>query len=412
MQNDFVEDEGFLVKERDEPYSTEQKSLLIGSCKSLIDQARQVGAPVIYARVFLRPDKLDSALSVRSDAARIDRPYLVEGTWGAQIVTDLTPLPDDLIITKKGNSAFAFTHLDRLLKNMGVSSLVMIGGAVYGCVNASLRDASALGYSSYVVPEAMYPVGDPSCELLAGRGDLVSVGQAKEVLAAAAGQSYAYAPTADWHDLADQSCLLMIDLQNDFVKRGGALAGPPETFDEPAYADILAKNVQLMRWARAEGLPVICVRAVTRADETDSAISRKVRGRLGVAADATMCTVDTWGAEFAAEVAPRAELGDIELIKKGHSAFTFTHLNRMLTNLGVKQCLVTGGAIGGCVEETIREGSAHGYSMVAVSDACYRPGDTRMQLLARTTILINTDDVVSTSASTLAYAGSLQAVAG
>jgi hypothetical protein len=50
--------------------------------------------------------------------------------------------------------------------------------------------------------------------------------------------------------------------------------------------------------------------------------------------------------------------------------------------------------------------------MVAVSDACYRPGDTRMQLLARTTILINTEDVVSTCASSLAYAGSLQAVAG
>lgn len=397
MQNDFVEEEGYFVKDRDIPLPSEQKSLLVRSCTTLIDHARNVGAPVIYARISLRADKLDSALSIPGDAANMDSAFLVEGTWGAQIVADLTPLQDDVVITRKGNSGFAFTHLDRLLRNMEVDSLVVVGGAIFGSINATVRDASSLGYASYIVPDATYAMGDTPCELLGSRSDLISVVDAKEVLAVAAGRSYAYVPAGDWRELLKQSCLLMIDLQNDFVTPGGALTGPAESFDAAGHAAMLAKNVQMMDWARAEGIPVICVRIVNRADQADSATSRKVRSLWGLPANTPLNSEGTWGVEFAAGVAPNFELGDIELAKKGHSAFTFTHLSRMLTNLGVKQCFVSGGAIGGCIEETILEGLAHGFSMVAVTDACYRPGDARMQMLAESVSLVNTEDVLRVS---------------
>lgn len=397
MQNDFIEDGGFFAEQQGKPPSSAGKTRLIESCKALTDHAHETGAPVIYARVSLRSDRLDSALSIPGEAAYIGRPFLVEGSWGSQIVDELTPLPNDLLVTKKGNSAFAFTHLDRLLKNMGANTLVVVGGTVFGSINATLRDASASGYTSYVVPDATYSMGDTPCELLAARSELVSVADAKKVLAVAADQSYAYAPTMDWQKRVGDSCLLMIDLQKDFITPGGALAGPPELFDETGHAAMLAKNVELMEWARAEAVPVICVRTVNRADQADSATSRMVRKLFGLPADTALNAEDTWGVQFAEGVAPKAEAGDIELVKKGHGAFTFTHLNRMLTNLGATQCLVSGGAIGGCIEETILEGCAQGYAMVAVTDACYRPGDRRMQLLAQSINLVNTDDVVSAS---------------
>ena len=402
MQNDFVMDDGFFVQQRAAPYSAEQKQLLLQSCRTLIDAAHAAGAPVIYAQVHLRPDKLDSALSVHRDAALFGKPYLVPGTWGAEIVPELTPAPDDLIVTKKGNSAFQFTHLDRMLRNMGVDSLVMVGGAVYGCVNATLRDAAMLGYPSYVVTEAMYPVGDPTCSYLGNQGALSSVAQAAEVLGHAQGKSYAYRPDADWRAKLQHSCLLMIDLQHEYVSKGGVLSGPPETFDAPAYATMLDTNVTLMEWARAEQLPVITVRLVNRPDAADSAVARVMLDRLGVRPNPAACVAGTWGAEFEESVAPRPELGDIEVMKPGNGAFAYTPLHRILTNLGVTQCLVTGGAIGGCVEETIRQGSHLGYSMVVIGDACYRPGEPRLQLLTNNAALISSRELLPAAVPALA----------
>ena len=102
-----------------------------------------------------------------------------------------------------------------------------------------------------------------------------------------------------------------------------------------------------------------------------------------------------WNSEFAGEIAPTG--GDIELIKHGHSAFAFTILDRMLGNLGVKQCIVTGGNIAGCVEETLRDGNALGYSMVVVRDATYRPGDPRIDLMAGEGYVVRTDELVAVS---------------
>ena len=402
MQNDFVMDEGFFVRERGAPYSADQKQLLLQSCRALIDAAHAAGAPLIYAQVHLRPDKADSALSIHRDATTVGKPYLVHGTWGAEIVSELTPGADDLIVTKKGNSAFQFTHLDRLLRNLGIDSLVMIGGAVYGCVNATLRDAATLGYPSYVVADAMYPVGDPACGYLAHQGALVSVDQAAEVLGHAAGKTYAYRPDATWRAKLDQSCLLMIDLQHEYVSKGGVLAGPEETFDEAAYAAMLDTNVRLMEWARERHLPVITVRLVNRADGADSAVARLMLDKLGVRENPQACVAGTWGAAFHEAVAPRAGLGDIEVVKPGNGAFAHTPLHRILTNLGVTHCLVTGGAIGGCVEETVRQGAHLGYSLAIVGDACYQPGDERLPLLERNAALIDSAVLLDAAVPALA----------
>ena len=101
--------------------------------------------------------------------------------------------------------------------------------------------------------------------------------------------------------------------------------------------------------------------------------------------------------EYAEEIAPTQK--DIQLVKQGHSAFSFTILDRMLSNLGVKQCIVTGGNIGGCLEETLRDGNALGYYMVAVHDASYRPGDSRLDLMAEECEIVSTDQILSANLS-------------
>lgn len=106
-----------------------------------------------------------------------------------------------------------------------------------------------------------------------------------------------------------------------------------------------------------------------------------------------LCLSDDPDSEFAEEIAPTKD--DIEFIKKGHSPFHFTILDRMLINLGVKQCIVTGGHIQGCLEETLWDGNALGYSMVAVRDAAYPPGDPRFDLMAEECEIVSTDEIIA-----------------
>jgi nicotinamidase-related amidase len=137
----------------------------------------------------------------------------------------------------------------------------------------------------------------------------------------------------------------------------------------------------------------------------DSAVARSGRRQRGIAVDTQAYTIGSWGAEFAPQVAPDPSLGDIEVIKKGNGGFDFTHLHRLLRNLGVDQCLVTGGAIGGCVEDTILGGVALGYSMVAIEDACYRPdAGERLRMLEPKAFVITIDELMGASSAKLAAA--------
>ena len=67
--------------------------------------------------------------------------YLVGGRWNTQFVDELTPQEGDIVISRKHtHSAFYYTDLDFILKNLGIE-LVMYGGITTGvCVGSSIRD--------------------------------------------------------------------------------------------------------------------------------------------------------------------------------------------------------------------------------------------------------------------------------
>ncbi len=139
--------------------------------RQLIGACRKAGVSVIYLRMAYRPDLSDAggetSPNYHKELAMVqmrNRPelagkLLVEGTWDAEIVKELSPRPDDHIITKTRYSGFAGTSLDRHLKSEGLRYLLFTGIATNVCVESTARDAYFAEYWPILVEDAMNHAG-------------------------------------------------------------------------------------------------------------------------------------------------------------------------------------------------------------------------------------------------------------
>jgi nicotinamidase-related amidase len=70
-----------------------------------------------------------------------------------EILDAVRPAAGDVVLHKSTVSAFNSSSLDRVLRNMGIASLVVTGVVTDGCVDSTARDASDLGYDCVLVEE-------------------------------------------------------------------------------------------------------------------------------------------------------------------------------------------------------------------------------------------------------------------
>ena len=82
---------------------------------------------------------------------------LKENDFASQIVTELTPVPGELIVRKTVPSGFFNTQLASWLTFKGVKTLLVAGAVTSGCVRASVCDAMCHGFRPLVLSDC---VGD------------------------------------------------------------------------------------------------------------------------------------------------------------------------------------------------------------------------------------------------------------
>jgi nicotinamidase-related amidase len=142
------------------------RRLIVDNNQRLLEAARGAGLAVIHIRNEYRWDNLDCGTS---EARKRDHrsayppevPYKIIGTWGAQIIDDLAPTEDEIVVIKKNQSAFWFSELDQVLRHLGVETLITTGGATTGCLNDTVREGAGLGYEFLVVVDAVYKPNHP-----------------------------------------------------------------------------------------------------------------------------------------------------------------------------------------------------------------------------------------------------------
>lgn len=164
MQNDFVHPDGSNGhRARENPERKIDMPFLTGTIpyvKRLVDAFREAGRPVIYLAAVLKPDYSDAQIPYW----RIDRPpgtnrtFIVEDTWGAQIVDDLKPQQGEHLVVKKGFGGFSNTPLDTILRNMGVTTCVVSGVTTCVCVSTTVRGGVEHNYRMILVKDAVAEV--------------------------------------------------------------------------------------------------------------------------------------------------------------------------------------------------------------------------------------------------------------
>ena len=139
------------------------KTPAVARIAGVLSAAREADVLVVHVRHIAdadpRPDH-DSRMFRGMRALNA----LVDGTWGAAILDEVTPSDGDLIIDKHRISAFAGTSLDRVLRQKGVDSLLLTGVTTSFVVEGTGRDAVDRGYRTGVVSDACACLSDESHE--------------------------------------------------------------------------------------------------------------------------------------------------------------------------------------------------------------------------------------------------------
>ena len=184
MQNDFIHKNGF-VRTYSQGIGVPATSLdrlkaPIPHIKTLADFFRYNRKEVIYIYTAWEKDYSDVAIPLRKMADKAkETGALVRGSWGAQIIEELTPHETDHMVVKKAYGAFFQSSLDRVLRNLGIQTLIMTGIATNFCVETTSREAVAYGYHVILVSDATAtydPEGHQATlkVIAAGFGDVMS----------------------------------------------------------------------------------------------------------------------------------------------------------------------------------------------------------------------------------------------
>jgi ureidoacrylate peracid hydrolase len=159
MQNDFGARGGMFDRARIDITMIQRA---VGPTAKVLASARRAGVKIVYLKMGFRPDLSDLGASgsvnrvrhlegfkvgqtIRAPDGRESR-ILIRDNWGTDIVPELNPQPDDVVVYKHRFSGFCETELDATLKRLEVKHLVFTGCTTSVCVESTIRDAMFRDY--------------------------------------------------------------------------------------------------------------------------------------------------------------------------------------------------------------------------------------------------------------------------
>lgn len=382
-----------------EPYFQRIDEIL-PNVQELLTEFRAHEAEVIHVRVS----------ELTADSRDVSKKQLLRGlvvpstSKEAEFLTEVAPMEDEIVFDKSSSGMFPATNVDRILRNLDITTLVFCGTSTGGCVESAVRDAIDLGYRIVVVSdacadstpsdhlEALNRMEGPTCSVATTTDvrDALALRPSPNRRHAIAGtervKSFLPSPTESvregtnpYHLIfpppqrlevgASDTVLLVLDAhalatRPDSLLFSAALAADPALDLDPLLSrinDALTALAKLVDTAHDCGLPVIHVRTAGRTSAGRD-VTPAVHAVVGnIPAGHPAIAID--------DRLPQSQV-DLILAKPGQGPFTGTGLDETLRNLGITKLILGGISTLGAVEAALRGASDRGYQVLLVPEAC------------------------------------------
>ncbi|MGD0953581.1 MAG: isochorismatase family protein [Methanotrichaceae archaeon] len=129
------------------PYTAQE---VISNASELVNAFRKNNMPVFLVHVEMTNETMLHAISDQ----KFSRPQPASPDW-AEFVSELTPTPSDVVITKRQWGAFYGTELDLQLRRRKIDTIVLCGIATDFGVESTARFAYEYGYQQIFAEDAM-----------------------------------------------------------------------------------------------------------------------------------------------------------------------------------------------------------------------------------------------------------------
>ena len=131
-----------------------EKNGSVGNARRALDTARQRGMLVVYVNIAWRrgfPELPDDTCGLLKEAK--DNNECLVGSWGADVIDELKPEGNEIVVINFGSDGFEGTDLDLILRNRGIRSLYVVGQCIEHVVATTVKRAVNMGYSATILKD-------------------------------------------------------------------------------------------------------------------------------------------------------------------------------------------------------------------------------------------------------------------
>ena len=126
------------------------ESRVIPNMQALQNTCREKKIEVMYTTIeSLTMDGRDRSLDYKITGFNVPK-----GSWDGKVIDQIAPVGDEIVLPNSSSSVFISTHIDYILRNLGVRQLIISGLITDQCVESAIRDACDLGYLVTQVTDA------------------------------------------------------------------------------------------------------------------------------------------------------------------------------------------------------------------------------------------------------------------
>jgi biuret amidohydrolase len=135
-------DPGHPEYDADHYYHRRLREMIIPNQSRILAAARAKGVQVMHTIIeALTADGRDVSLDHRLSNLIVPKGHPLAGP-----IDELTPIENEIVLPKTSSGVFNSTNIDYVLRNLGVTKLIIAGVVTDQCVDMAVRDAADRGY--------------------------------------------------------------------------------------------------------------------------------------------------------------------------------------------------------------------------------------------------------------------------